>query len=372
MPLRVVFDGRTLSSPAGGVRRYTHELFDAMHLVAPDVEVTAIGAEPLAILPAGVRRAAAGASLPTNLGWSLTGLPLGVRRVAADLFHAPAYTAPLWGVHPLVVTIHDVSYARHPEWYPYRIDPVRQAFYRASARRADRILTDSKFSRDEIVAAFDIDPGRIDVVPLGVSTRFTPDPAVTRELFVLHVGDLHPRRNLSMLLETVLELRRSQPACRGLRLVLAGADRGLLKSLTAQAAAAPDALAYAGTPSDDELIGLYRRAAVFAYPSRYEGFGLPPLEAMACAAPVVASTAGSVPEVVGDAAVLLDVDDTHGWRDAIQRLFTDAAHAAELSARGPVQASRFTWAQTARLTIACYRRAVARPGSAQGPTERWR
>ena len=355
--LRIAFDGRTLTSPAGGVRRYVTELFAAMHAAAPEVEVTAVGALAPATAPRGIRHVAGGMSLPTNLGWSATGLPLGLRRARCDVFHAPAYTAPLWGGRPLVVTVHDVSYARHPEWYPYRIDPVRQAFYRASARRADRVLTDSSFSRDEIVAAFDIDPARIDVVPLGVSPRFSPHPGVSREPFVLHVGDLHPRRNLSMLLDAVMHLRRSEPDYAALRLVLIGADRGLLSSLTAQAAGS-GALLHVGTPGDDELLGWYRRAAVFAYPSRYEGFGLPPLEAMACATPVLASTAGSVPEVTGSAAPLLDVDDAVGWREAIGRVLGEPAHAAELGARGLARAVQFTWERTALATVAAYRRAL--------------
>ena len=359
-PLRIAFDGRALTSPAGGVRRYVQELFDAIHLVAPEMAVTAIGAEPSARLPSGVRRVPGGASLPTNLGWSLTGLPLGFRRVSCDVFHAPAYTAPLWGARPLVVTVHDVSYARHPEWYPYRVDPIRRSFYRASARRADRLLTDSSFSRDEIVAAFAIDSDRIDVVPLAVSALFTPDHTIAREPFVLHVGDLHPRRNLSMLLDAVLTLRCTTPACAELRLVLAGSDRGLRESLTRQANGAADALVHVGTPADSELIDLYRRAAVFAYPSRYEGFGLPPLEAMACGTPVLASTAGSVPEVVGSAALLLAADDGHGWREAMHRILTDKAYAAELGARGTERASQFTWERTALGTIGCYERAAAR------------
>ena len=142
------------------------------------------------------------------------------------------------------------------------------------------------------------------MVPLAASAIFTASPDVPREPFVLHVGDLHERRNLPMLLDAVIDLRRSQPAAAGCRLVLAGTDRGVLAQLTAAASKAgvPDALEYAGTPSDEALRDLYRRASVFAYPSRYEGFGLPVLEAMACGAPVVASSAGSVPEVTGGGA----------------------------------------------------------------------
>jgi hypothetical protein len=142
-----------------------------------------------------------------------------------------------------------VSYSRRPEFYPHRIDPVRRAFYRASARRAERIVTDSAFSRDEIVAAYGIDPSRIDVVPAG---RFGGVHAaeVAREMFVLHVGDLHPRRNLSLLVDVVLELRNDL-RWRALKLVLAGVDRGVLAALQEKTAAAgaAEALEYVGNPT---------------------------------------------------------------------------------------------------------------------------
>ena len=180
-----------------------------MRSVAPDTTIVAIGSTDRDALPPGVARVPGGASLPTNLGWAVSGLPRAAARLQFDVFHAPAYTAPLWGARPLVVTMHDVSYARRPEWYPYRIDPMRRWFYAASARRADRIVTDSEFSRAELVAAYGIDLARIDVVPLGVNPRFTPDAAIAREPIALHVGDLHPRRNLSLVLDVVIELRRT-------------------------------------------------------------------------------------------------------------------------------------------------------------------
>jgi alpha-1,3-rhamnosyl/mannosyltransferase len=289
----------------------------------------------------------------------VSGLPLSARRVPFDVFHAPAYTAPLWGVRPLVVTIHDVSYARHPEWYPYQRDPIRRAFYRASALRADRVLTDSAFSRQEIVAAYGIAAERIDVVPLGVGAQFTPAVWTRRDDFVLHVGDLHPRRNLPMLLDVVMALRRGDPRCASLRLVLAGVDRGVLDGLRRQAAALPASLEYVGRPSDTALVDLYRRAAVFAYPSRYEGFGLPVLEAMACGAPIIAGRTGAVPEVVGDAGVLIDPEDRAAWQEALQAVLSDPARRARLSGAAVTRACDFTWERTARATLACYQRAVA-------------
>jgi glycosyltransferase involved in cell wall biosynthesis len=358
--LRIALDGRAFGTPAGGVRRYTNELFAAMHSIAPEVALVAIGG---AAVSPGVSRQPAPSILPTNLGWCLTGLPLAARRTHFDLFHAPAYTGPLWGVHPLVLTIHDVSYARCPQWspHPHGVGRIRQAFYRACAQRADRILTDSVFSKSEIIAAYGIDERRIDVVPLGVAAAFRPDRSATREAIVLHVGDLHPRRNLPMLLDAVIDLARNEPRLSSLRLVLAGRDLGPLDELRARASAAgmSDRLHYLGRPSDADLAGWYQRAGVMAYPSRYEGFGLPVLEALACGTPVVASNAASIPEVTGQAAVLLPPEDLHLWARTIRDILLDPARAHEMGARGIDQARAFSWQRTAEMTLSTYRTSVA-------------
>ena len=357
---RVAFDGRTLSSPAAGVRRYASELLTAL-AERDDVHLIVVDAAASIVLATNITRARSALSLPTNLGWAALGFPLATWRIGADVVHAPAYTAPLWGTRPLVVTIHDVSYERHPEWYPYRRDWMRRSFYASSARRADRIITDSLFSRDEIVAAYRIDPARIDVVPLAAGAAFTPDPLCRRERFVLHVGDLHPRRNLAMLLDAVIDLRQHDAALSDLRLVLAGADRvGGLIELQQHAADRGHGLAleYVGSPDDAALADWYRRAGVFAYPSRYEGFGLPPLEAMACGAPVIASAAGAVPEVVGDAADVLSPDAAREWRDAIRAVLNDASRAASLGQASLERAKRFSWAHTAEQTVQTYHRAM--------------
>lgn len=358
--MRVAVDGRALTSAAGGVRRYVSELWRAMPAVAPDVRGLAIGgssdvAHALGLEPHAVRH-----GVPTNLGWSAWALPRAIQRVAPDVVHAPAYTAPLWGARPLVLTIHDVSYARHPEWYPHESDPLRRAFYARSARRADLVLTVSTFSRQEIVAAYGLDAARIVVVPLGVSSTFAPDPSVAREPVVLHVGDLHTRRNLSRLLDVVLDLRAHEPALSTLRLVLIGTDRGQWASLQAQAAAsgAPAAVSLEHGVDDAALCKWYRRASVFAYPSRYEGFGLPLLEAMACGTPVVASRAASIPEVVGTAGILVDPDDTRAWREALAAVLLTPTTASAMGEAGIAHAATFTWARTALATADVYRRAA--------------
>lgn len=314
----------------------------------------ALGGEPADARAAGLTHHPAASILPTNLGWSGWALPRLAGRVGADVFHAPAYTAPIWGARPLVLTIHDVSYARHPEWYPHPSGTLRQAFYRHSARRADRIITDSAFSRDEIVAAYGIGASKISVIPLGVSGVFRPGPERARGPVILHVGASHARRNLKFLIEVVAGLRSSVP---GLRLVFVGAGRPEVEPLTALAASlgAPDVLQFEHDLDDLELCIWYQRAAVLAYPSRYEGFGLPVIEAMACGMPVVAGRGSSLTEVVGDAGVLVDPDDHEGWGRALREVLTHPGHAADLSRRGLARAASYSWENTARLTAAAFR-----------------
>ena len=368
-PCRIAFDARALQSPASGVHRYAHQLFAALGGL-PGVRLVAVGAEPAQPLPPGIARLPVRARLPTNLGWTVASLPLALRRTRVDLFHAPAYTAPPWGVHPLVVTIHDVSYARRPEWYPYRRDPVRRAFYRRSALAADQILTDSEFSRSEIHAAYGIDPELIRVVPLGVGPPFRDGadpgsatlPPGVRTPFVLHVGDLHLRRNLETAIRAVGAVRTVDGPC--LQLVLAGTDRGIAQRLRrlGHQTGCGDRLRIVGRPDDDVLLSLYRRAAAFIYPSRYEGFGLPLLEAMACGAPVIASRAASIPEVVGGAGRLLDPDDVDGFSTAVTDVLEQPHVANAMREQSRRRAARFTWRRTAEATLEAYRGCLSRVG----------
>jgi alpha-1,3-rhamnosyl/mannosyltransferase len=282
------------------------------------------------------------------------------------VIHAPAYTAPFWSPAPVVLTVHDVSYERHPQWYPYRRDWARRAFYRCSAYSASHILTVSRFSAGEITAAYRIPMERMTVTPLGVDEGFAPaDPRVPQELpagvtppYLLHVGDLHERRNLPMVVDAMLASRRQARTAAPLSLVLAGRDRGLGQAICAMAARAgsPDAVVLLGTVTDTRLRALYRGAAALVYPSFYEGFGLPLIEAMACGTPVIASRGTSIPEVVGDAGVLIDPADTNAWTIAILEVATDEHVRARLRTAGLRRAADFTWERTARLTLEAYRR----------------
>jgi len=370
-PLRIGIDGRAFTSIAAGVRRYTSELARALVCEA-HVEVVAIGLDDPLAAPAGVRNRPTRFTLPSNLGWSLVGLPLSAWGTTLDVFHAPAYTAPLVGLRPLVVTVHDVSYARAPQDYPYRQDAARQWFYRRSAMRADAIITDSSFSQSEIVAAFGVPAERVTVVPLGVGEEFRPAggndvpdalPPGVRSPYVVHVGDVHERRRPALLLDAVLHARRRYPQLGALQIVFAGRDHGFGDMLRRRAIdqGAADAVLLTGTASAESLLALLQHASAFVYASRYEGFGLPLLEAMACGTPVVAIRAASVEEVVGDAGLLLEREaDAGSIAEAVGAVLTAPERAAELRCAGLARAAHFTWGRTARATLSVYERVVVR------------
>jgi glycosyltransferase involved in cell wall biosynthesis len=351
--------------------------------------IVILGGRDLKRLPAGLPHVIEPLSPPTNLGWTLVGLPLAARRGGVDVLHAPAYTAPFWSPVPVVLTIHDVSYERHPEWYPYRRDRLRRAFYRRSATSAAQVITVSEFSAGEIRAAYRLSADRITVVPHGVdavafenaeavraaSTNAVPAVAMVDGAaadgsaqadvsppYLLHVGDLHERRNLPVVVDALVAARRRGGATAGLRLVLAGVDRGqgaaLIRRVPEGGGASP--LIMVGSVSDAELCGLYRGAVALTYPSLYEGFGLPVLEAMAMGTPVLASRAASIPEVVGEAGLLLDPHDVGAWTEAIVRVANDGNWRRTLHAAGLARAAGFTWARTAAATLDVYRRVARR------------
>jgi glycosyltransferase involved in cell wall biosynthesis len=366
---RIGFDARALVFPAGGIRRYVRELFSRLPALAPDIEFVAIDSPRGCDLIPGTVRGPEAVTLPTNLARAAVALPAVVAQARLDVFHAPAYTAPLVGRTPVVLTVHDVSYARRPEFYAHQSGVIRQWFYRRSALRAAHVITGSTFSEREIVAAYGIPPTRITVAPLGVGSPFSPAgadiavslPAGVRVPFALHVGDLLPRRDVMTALRAVLNVRsrqaRDEP---GLMLVCAGRDYGAARALRQASADAgvPDVVVLPGPVSEDVLVGLYQRAVALVYPSLYEGFGLPALEAMACGTPVVAARAGSLPEVVGDDGLLVESGDWLAMADAIVMLLTDADRRQAQRERGLARAAGFSWDRTARQTLEAYRRCL--------------
>jgi glycosyltransferase involved in cell wall biosynthesis len=253
----------------------------------------------------------------------------------ADVVHYPL-TVPVPHVErPTVLTLLDVQHLDLPELFPRGERLFRRLAYDRAARRADRVVVISEWVKRRVTERLGLDPDRVDAIHLGVDhERFTPDPTVAREPFLLYPARPWPHKNHARLLEAFALLRAERP---GLGLVLTGVGH--------DPARLPPGVEARGSVPEDELVALYRRAAALVFPSLYEGFGLPPVEAMACGCPVAASNAGSLPEVVGNAAVLFDPRDPAaiavGVTEALDRT-------AELAALGVERAARFTWEATAR------------------------
>jgi glycosyltransferase involved in cell wall biosynthesis len=296
-------------------------------------------------------------------------LPGRARRDGCDLLHVQ-YVAPPVTRLPIVTMIHDVSFEDIPGLFPRRTELRLKLTVRHAVRVSSALVTVSEFTRGRIAFHYGVDPDRVIVTPNGVGDRWRPvpkDDAVARLAdralppnFVLAVGNLHPRKNIPRLVNAIATARRSGAG--DLHLVLAGQpgwrageiDRAI------EGAAARDWVHFLGYVDDASLAALYSCANVVAYPSLYEGFGLPVLEALACGAVVAASNATSIPEVAGDAAILFDPEDEAAMANAIATAATDDQTRARLRWAAPLQTARFTWDRSAELTASAYRAALAR------------
>jgi glycosyltransferase involved in cell wall biosynthesis len=284
-----------------------------------------------------------------------------------DLLHSVDHVAPAWGPWKSVVTLHDLAFLLYPETHTL----ASREYYAAtgvSVRRADRVIAVSQRTASDAVRLLGVDPARIRVVHEAAAPAFGPRPLeslppVAARLgidldrpYVLFVGTIEPRKNLTLLLEAFAFVRESYEV----QLVLAGPRGWLDEPIFAAHARSglSDAARFVGSLDEEDLAVLYSHASAFALPSLYEGFGLPVLEAMACGAPVVCSNAGPLPEVAGDAAVLLAPDDARAWASTLRRVLTDASLSADLRARGFARAAAFSWQRTAIATREVYREAL--------------
>jgi glycosyltransferase involved in cell wall biosynthesis len=292
-------------------------------------------------------------------------LPRLAARAGVDLVHSLASTAPAWGRFRRVVTVHDLIYARFPEAHSGIRDRGMRVLVPLAVRRSDRVIVDSHSTRRDLVELLKAAPERIDVVPLGLGSvrRCAPtEPAELRAALdlgerriALSLSAKRPHKNLPALIGALARI----PVERRPLLVLPGYPTWHEAELRerADALGVEGDIRFLGWLSGEQLEGLWQVAEVFVYPSLYEGFGLPVLEAMARGVPVACSNASSLPEVAGDAALLFDPRDQAAIGGAIERLLSDPAEAERLRARGVARAREFTWEQTARLTLESYRRA---------------
>jgi glycosyltransferase involved in cell wall biosynthesis len=354
--LRLAVDGRELRAGVRtGIRRYTLEVLReaagrGLECIAYVDRATHFEGAP------GVTRATLGGCTPW---WDQVALPAALRRDGVDVFLSPYYKRPLAAPCPTVVTIHDLFFIGYPGLRRPLYDAAMTRLARLYAAGASAIIADSEHSRLAIVDRLGLAAERTVVIPVGLGPEFrpmTPSP-VQRERYglglhyALYVGNFRPHKNLPRLLRAWAALPALLRARH--RLVLAGGDGAGRPALAALAASLGlgDRVVFPGLVDDADLPALYGGAAAVVLPSLEEGFGLPALEAMACGAPVVASRRGALPEVLGDAGVLVDPEDERALAGALARVLGSAPERAALGRQGLARAARFTAARTAGRVV---------------------
>jgi glycosyltransferase involved in cell wall biosynthesis len=364
--MRIGIDGMALAQPKTGVGTYTFELARALASAAPEDEFELISPLPFAspvlaeTRPANLQLIYSKPNVLQRRWWTI-GLPSYLRSHPLDLFHGTNYEAPLRGPCPAVVTIHDLSLLLHSSTHEARAVRRARLLLPLMARRAKAIITPSEQIKSEVCEHLKIHPDKVFATPLAPRGIFTPaSGAETDETrrrlgieneFLLFVGTIEPRKNLATLVRAFEEVLRTTDLRP--QLVVAGQvgwkSEELLSQLERSSARAH--IKRIGFVSDEDLRALYSSCSAFVYPSIYEGFGLPPLEAMACGAPVVASPVPSINESV---ARVTSATDFRDLARIVVELLSDPELRRSLSERGLTHAREFSWARTAALTREAY------------------
>jgi len=365
--MRLGIDATYLLEPRkSGVETYTLNLVRALFAL-PDRPETFLYAAGAAVPPdaAPLFRAAdrARVSRVPRL-WLRLRMPFAMWRDRVSVAHFPGTLLPAWLPCPAVTTFYDLAAYRYPEMYDPSERPIYERLIPASAARSAALIAISESTKRDLIEFLRVPEAKITVTPLGVDPRFAPVTAAAaiaerlglKQPYLLAcVGSGHPRKNLKAVVEAFDHL--AQP---GLHLAIIGAAQRDPEALAAiEHSPSRDRIVLLGQVPEDSLPAIYSAAAVFCFPSLYEGFGLPVLEAMACGTLVVCSNTSSLPEVAGNAAVLIDPADPGSLAQAVHALLEDDARRRALSAAGLARAREFTWERTARLTLAAYQSAVA-------------
>jgi glycosyltransferase involved in cell wall biosynthesis len=360
---------------SAGIHWYIHNLLEHLPEADPGLDYTVFLRDRGYPERAGLRLRRS--ELPTHRPpvrflWEQAVQPWAARRAGLDLLHCPAFVGPLMRTVPFVVTVHDLSFLFFPEGFRGGNRTYLRLLTAWSVRRARRVIAVSESTRQDLIRHYGLPADRVDVVYNGVDVAFRPLPpeevAAFRarqglpERFLLFVGTLEPRKNIVRLIEAYARL--PQPRS---QLMLVGGKGWFFDQvfLRVEELDLAGEVRFVGYIPAEELPWWYNAATALVYPSLYEGFGLPALEAMACGVPVVTSTTSSLPEVVGQAGILVEPTDVAALTAALHRVLQDAALRAKIRAAGLEQAARFSWAETARGTVKSYRRALETRGGAE-------
>jgi glycosyltransferase involved in cell wall biosynthesis len=373
--LKVAIDVRTVTPVRSGVGNYVLHLFRGLRKVSPKQDFFLIGrGENLKVidgdLPASMKHRTSISHENHPLGdlWEHFWLPNILHSNQVKVMHGPATLAPLYHRdYATVVTIHDLVAFLFPETIPRKYAMYMRWLIKRVVKRADRIISVSENTKYDLVTVLGADPDKITVVYEAAQPKFKPvdDPAKLEEVkrrynidspFLYHVGNIEPRKNLVRLIKAFLLLR--ERIGRTAKLVISGQEGWLTKKLyTAfNSLDFKDDVIFTGYVPHEDLPILMNAAQAFVFPSLYEGFGLPALEAMQCGTPVITSNISSLPEIVGQAAILVDPQDEDSIANGMQRVLEDGALRQRLSSQGLKQAALFSWEKAASQTLDIYRR----------------
>ncbi len=344
----VALDATPLTLSSGGLRRYTEELARALALNYAEDEIRLVSDQPFAMPPAGPPNLKAGGAPQGFLErrWWLWGLNRELARCHAQVFHGTNFAVPYLPLRPSVLSLHDLSPWMDPAWHHAAARVRRRT--PLMMRRATIVLTDSEAVRRQVIERFRVPTSRVAAVPLAAASHLRPVAVTPGAPYFLCLGTLEPRKNIPFLIEAWRQVRQQHPV----ELVLAGRRREDFPVLREE-----PGLRVPGEVADEELPALYSGAVACLYPSFYEGFGLPVLEAMQCGAAVIASRDAALSEVCGRAAVQVDARDTRGWREAMTAALTRPEWLRDWRERALARAREFSWARTARLTREVYEQA---------------
>jgi glycosyltransferase involved in cell wall biosynthesis len=373
--MHVTIDARYVAASQSGVGMYTANLVQALATLDSENRYTYIirDGQPELIVGRNFRPWTTRISFENHwVGdlWQNVYLPLHLRTRRVDLFHGPAVFLPLIKLgFRTVVTIHDLVAFRFPQTIPTKYALYMRLMIRLAVRSADRVITASMQTRNDLVERLRVPSDKIEVIHEALAASFTPvnDPARLAEVrrrygllepYILFVGNLEPRKNLVRLIEAYARLKRRSAFPH--RLVLAGKRGWLYRPIfeAVERFGLGREVVFTGYVPPEDLPVLYALADVFAFPSLYEGFGLPVLEAMACGTPVITACTGSLPEVAGDAAWYVEPEDVDAHTEGMARVLRDDEIRKRLVARGHLQAKRFSWTRTAKATLDIYCRAL--------------
>ncbi len=368
--LHVGLNAQLLSSESGyrnaGVSQYIHWLMTMLPGVSPDVRYTAFGGDRTRAYAGWDVRSTRvpGRSAVARILWEQVALPRAACSAGVDVLHLPVYAGPLFSRCPQIVTLHDLSFYLFPHLFPPARRCYLQRITRATTRRAAAIIAVSETTARDVIEILDVSPARVRVIPNGVNPELhTPSEeeiAALRahydlpERYVLYLGTLEPRKNLPTLIEAYGIARRS-----GVEhgLVIAGGkgwyDEPIYEAV--RAAGVQEHVFLIGYVPSEYLAALYGTADLFVYPSLYEGFGLPPLEAMACGVPVLASNVPAMSEVIGKAGVTINPREPEQIAAEMLSLLGDEERRRALVVAGRERAAQYSWENTARRTVALYR-----------------